>query len=80
MKMVDSETHNGLFTWDNKRGGNSQVTSKLDTLLISEKLMLTNTEIYASVLPFGGSNHWPIQLEIKGIDAPKNRPFKFENI
>eukprot|EP00253_Pinus_taeda_P023924 PITA_23924 len=80
MDMVDSEMHNGLFTWNNKRGGNAQVASKLDRFLISEKLMLTNTEISSSVLPFGGSDHWPIQLEIKGIDAPRNRPFRFENI
>eukprot|EP00253_Pinus_taeda_P013097 PITA_13097 len=38
MKLIDSETHNGLFTWNNKRG------------------------------------------EIKRIDSPRNRPFKFENI
>ena len=78
--MADSEMHNGLFTWNKKRGGNSQVASKLDRFLIFEILMLTNSEISASVLPFGGSDHWPIQLEIKGIDAPKNKPFRFENI
>lgn len=57
MKMVDSEMQNGLFTWNNKRGGNAQVASKLDIFLISKKLMLTNSEISASVLPFGGSYH-----------------------
>lgn len=80
MKLVDPETHNGHFTWNNKRGGEAQVTSKLDRFLISEELMLTNKEMTASVLPFGSSDHWPIQLEIKGIDSPRNRPFKFENI
>lgn len=80
MNMVDSELHNGLFTWNNKRGGNSQVASKLDKCLISEDLMFTNSEIVVSVLPFGGSDHWLIQLEIKGIDAPKKKPFIFENI
>jgi len=48
--------------------------------MTSEDLMLLNSELTARVLPFGGSDHWPVQLEIKGIDAPKNRPFKFENI
>lgn len=78
--MVDFEMHKGLFTWNNKRGNNAQVTSKLDRFLISKKMMLTNIEISSSVFPFGGSDHWPIQLEIKGIDAPRNRPFRFENI
>lgn len=80
MKMVDFEMHNGIFTWNNKRGGNAQVASKLDRFLISKKLMLTNSKISMSFLPFGGTDHWLIQLEIKGIDAPKNRPFRFENI
>eukprot|EP00253_Pinus_taeda_P010316 PITA_10316 len=34
----------------------------------------------ARVLPFGGSDHWPIQLEVQGMGTPKNRPFIFENI
>eukprot|EP00253_Pinus_taeda_P003205 PITA_03205 len=39
-----------------------------------------NKEVTAQVLPFGGSDHWLIQLEIKGIGTPRNKPFRFENI
>eukprot|EP00253_Pinus_taeda_P015314 PITA_15314 len=80
MKMVDSELSNNLFTWNKKRGGEAQVASKLDRFMISEELMLIDEEISARVLPFGGSHHSPIQLEIKGIVSPRNRPFRFENI
>eukprot|EP00253_Pinus_taeda_P022963 PITA_22963 len=80
MKLVDSESGNGLFTRNNKRGGEALVTSKLDRFMISEELMLLNKEITARVLPFGGSDHRPIQLEIKFIDSPRNRPLRFENI
>lgn len=80
MKLVDSETHNGLFTRNNKRGSEAQVASKLDRFFISEELMLTNREITASVLHFRGSDHWLIHLDIKGVDFPGNRPFRFENI
>lgn len=80
MKLVDSEMSNGLFTWNNKRGGEAHVASKLDMFMKSQELMLIEKEITAIVLPFGGSDHWPIQLEIKGIDSAKNRPFIFENI
>eukprot|EP00253_Pinus_taeda_P025821 PITA_25821 len=80
MKLVDVETNNGLFTWNNKRGGESQVASKLDRFIISEDLMLLEKEIAASVLPVGGSDHWPIQMVIQGIGTPQNRPFIFENI
>ena len=80
MKPVDIETNNGLCTWNNKRGGDSQVASKLDRFMISEELMLLDKEIIANILPFGGSDHWPIQMEIKGIGTPRNKPFRFENI
>eukprot|EP00253_Pinus_taeda_P019985 PITA_19985 len=32
------------------------------------------------ILPFGGSYHWPIQLEASFIGTPRNRPFRFENM
>lgn len=80
MKLVDTNTRNGLFTWNNKRGGESHVASKLDRFIISEDLILIDKEIIARVLPFGGSDHWPVQLEVQVIGTPGNRPFRFENI
>eukprot|EP00253_Pinus_taeda_P004501 PITA_04501 len=80
MKLVDIETNNGLFTWNNKRGGGSHVASKLDRFIISEDLMLIGQEIIVRVLPFGGSDHFLVQMEIQGIGTPRNRPFRFENI
>jgi len=35
MRLVDTEASNGIFTWNNKRGGESQVASKLDRFIIS---------------------------------------------
>lgn len=80
MKLVDIETNNGLCTWNNKRGGDSQVASKLDRFMISEDLILIEKEIIAGIIFFGGSDHWLVQMEIKGICAPRNRPFKFGNM
>eukprot|EP00253_Pinus_taeda_P012543 PITA_12543 len=80
MKLVDIETNIGLCTWNNKRGGYSQVASKLDKFMISEELLLLDKEVIADILPFGGSDHWPIQMEIKGIGTPRNKPFRFENM
>lgn len=57
MKLVDIVSSNGLFTWNNKRGGESLVAPKLDRFIISEDLMLNNKEREASILPFGGSDH-----------------------
>jgi len=80
MNLVESDSNNGLFTWNNKRGVEALVVSKLDRFMILEELMFLNSEITARVLPFGGSDHWPIRLEIKGIDSPRNKPFRFKNI
>ena len=70
---------NGTFTWNNKRGGASQVTSKLDRFIISEELFLSSPTMTASILPFRGSDHWPVQLEASFMGTPKKKPFSFEN-
>ena len=64
VKLVDMETKNGCFTWNNKRGGESQVASKLDRFIVSEDFILIDKEIIARVLPFGGLDHWPVKMEI----------------
>lgn len=71
---------NGTFTWNNKRGGTSQVASKLDRFIISNDLLLSGHIMTAFILPFGGSDHWPIQLEAPFIGTLRNRPFRFENV
>eukprot|EP00253_Pinus_taeda_P009861 PITA_09861 len=73
MKLVDTDMINGLFTWNNKRGGEAQVASRLDRFIISEDLILTDKEITARVLTFGGSDHLLVHLEIKDI-GDKNVP------
>lgn len=57
MRLVNTETNNGIFTWNNKRGGASQVASKLDRFIISKDLILTGIDLSAMILPFGGSDH-----------------------
>jgi len=57
MKLVDMETSNGIFTWNNKRGGPTQVASKLDRFMVFEELLLMGSSITALILPFGGLDH-----------------------
>lgn len=80
INLGDINWNTGLFTWNNRRGGEALVASKLDRFFISQNLMIDGKEVTTLVLPFGGSYHWPIQLEIKGIGTPRNKPFRFENI
>ena len=42
--------------------------------------MLNNKEISAKILPFGGFDHWLVNLEVQSVGTPCNRPFQFENI
>ncbi len=57
MKLVNIDSSNGLFTWNNRRGGESLVALKLDRFIISEDLMINNKEMETIILPFGGSDH-----------------------
>ena len=80
MGLVDTETINGTFTWNNKRGGASQVASKLDRFIISKDLFLKGLDMPTSILPFEGSDHWHVQLEATFMGTPRNKPFRFKNI
>ena len=60
--LVNMETGSGWFTWNNKRGGEYLVASRLDRFLVSENIMHSMGEILANVLPANGSDHWPISL------------------
>jgi len=80
MRLVDLETTNGTYTWNNKRGGASQVALELDRFIILESLFLSRPNLNAFILPFGGSDHWPIQLEASFIGTLRNRPLRFKNV
>jgi len=77
-KLIDVPTVNGLYTWNNKQGGNRQVASRLDRFLISESIMLQNLDMEVSILLIGGSDPWPLQIHFTNMDRPHNRPFRFE--
>lgn len=77
-KLVDIPPNNGLYTWNNRRGGAARIASRLDRFLISENILLEGTTVTSDILPSGGSDHWPIALEAAFLESPKNRPFRFE--
>ena len=71
-------TNNGIHTWNNRRGGTTQISSKLDNFLIIETLMLRNEELFTSILPAAGLDHWRIILQWQVGDTAKRKPFRFE--
>eukprot|EP00253_Pinus_taeda_P007706 PITA_07706 len=68
----------GKFTWNNRRGGENLISSRLDRFLVSENLLLDGKNVESSILPSGGSDHWPISLIVEVPGTPRNKPFRFE--
>eukprot|EP00253_Pinus_taeda_P006641 PITA_06641 len=62
-QLIDIQTSNGLFTSTNKRRGPHHIASRLDRFLISDNAIYMGGELHASILPQGGSDHWPIMLQ-----------------
>lgn len=78
LRLVDIATTNGVFTWNNRRGGKNQIASKLDRFLLSEQTLNRDVFIEAKILPGLGSDHWPICLEIDIKKIKGKKPFRFE--
>eukprot|EP00253_Pinus_taeda_P003926 PITA_03926 len=77
-RLVDIPTTNGVYTWNNRRGGKTQIASRLDRFLLSEQILNRDVFIEAKILPGLGSDHWPIRLEIDIKKNNGNKPFRFE--
>jgi len=78
LRLVDIPTINGKFTWNNRRGGNKQIASRLDRFVAFKQLIGKDIFYEASMLPSIGLDHWPITLEIAMNTQNKKRPFWFE--
>lgn len=76
--LMDVPTSNGIFTWKNKRVGEQQIASRLDRFLISDNATHVGGEFTASIIPFSGSDHWPIELQWNRPGHHLRRPFRFE--
>eukprot|EP00253_Pinus_taeda_P015484 PITA_15484 len=76
--LIDVPTANGLFTWTNKRVAPLQIASRLDRFLISDNAVHIGGEFTAHIIPFSGSDHWPIELHWNRPGNSIKRPFRFE--
>jgi len=76
--LMDIPTTNGIFTWTNKRRGTHHIASRLDRFLLSDNAIHLGGDFNASILPHGGSDHWPIMLQWSRPGTRCNRPFRFE--
>eukprot|EP00253_Pinus_taeda_P014645 PITA_14645 len=78
LRLVDIQSINGIYTWNNRRGGKNQIASRLDRFLVSETVMKMDVFVEARIIPSLGSDHWPIRLEIDIKRIQGKRPFRFE--
>eukprot|EP00253_Pinus_taeda_P008283 PITA_08283 len=75
VKLVDILPKSGNFTWNNRRGGERLIASRLDRFLISENIIMDGITVESNILPTGGSDHWPISLTVAVQSTPRNKPF-----
>jgi hypothetical protein len=57
LRLVDIQTPNGSFTWQNKRSGTRHIASSLDRFLVLESILTGEGEIGATILLAAGSDH-----------------------
>ena len=55
--LVDVQTPNGFYTWQNKRLGPRHIASRLDRFLVSESILTGEGEMGAIVMPTADSDH-----------------------
>jgi len=75
---MDIHTSNEVYTWSNKRSGSQHIALRLDHFLISDNAIHLGGDFHASIVPQGGSDHWPIMLQWARPGTKSNRPFRFE--
>ena len=75
--LVDVETTNGIFTWNNRSWRCNQIASHLDCFLVTEDLLESKANISASFLPAIGSDHWTISFIWDNDKTPLPRLFHF---
>eukprot|EP00253_Pinus_taeda_P008458 PITA_08458 len=76
--LIDLPTDNGLYTWTNKRVAPMQIASHLDRFLISDNAIHVGGEFKAHIIPFSGSDHWPIEMLWSRPGNNIKKPFRFE--
>lgn len=76
--LLEIKTDKDSHTWNNRRSGFSNISEILDRFFFKGDLTSFQTEMKASVLPWSGSDHFPVMLELMGELKTCGRPFKFK--
>ena len=75
--LMDVNPTSGKYTWNNRRIGLGHIASKLNRFLIQDTFLLMGLNLSSKILPFGGSDHKPILLEMVKEMNLGPIPFRF---
>ncbi|XP_059066300.1 uncharacterized protein LOC131857626 [Cryptomeria japonica] len=78
--LLEIQTADNAFTWNNRRKGFYNIAEKLDRFFIHGGLLEFNYNMETKPLPLSSSDHFPLQLNILSDHSPRNCPFKFESM
>ena len=77
--LMDVKPSSGKYTWNNKRTGPGHIAARLDRFLIQATFLLLGLKLSSKILPFGGSDHKPILLEMENDKNLGPIPFRFSS-
>ena len=75
--LMDVKPSSGKYTWNNKRIGPRHIAARLDRFLVQDTFLLLGLNLSSKILPFGGSNHKPVLLEMANDKNLGPIPFRF---
>ena len=75
---MDVKPSSRKYTWNNKRIGPGHIAARLDRFLVEDSFLLLGLNLSSKILPFGGSDHKPILLELVPDLNLGPIPFRFK--
>ena len=77
---MDFKPSTRKYTWNNKRIGLGHIAARLDHFLVQDTFLLLGLNLSSKILPFGGSDHKPILLEMVNDKNLGPIPFGFNHM
>ena len=75
--LSDVKPSKGKYTWNNKRLDPGHIAARLYWFLVQNTFLLLTLNLSSKILPFGGSDHKPILLEMVNDNNLGPIPFRF---
>lgn len=76
--IFDVKPLNGIFMWNNLRGGENAILERLDRFIVPFFWNSGNLFFSSKIFDWQGFDFWPIKISTSFIAIPKSPPFKFK--